>query len=387
MTSRACGVCGEVGGSDFFSRRQWRKGVGRSRCRRCAVGDKRGEVPVAVHNDSRYADFSDNALVEPFDEGAFRWVALGHYIDEEGQSGRTCVAKWLKDEWPTSGDAYRGDLRCVRRALQFVRAFNATKLIDVHLKVIVPQLARFPRHSVLPGIVHLREPFLDNYDKWNSNSGWYDATTRFGEAMQALSHFSYHASAGEFVLCDLQGAILDSGDAAVITDPAIISRDMSYGSTDMGIDGIDSFFYEHQCNAYCNDDWRKPDLPMPAFVPVSSTTVWDGATARYIDDDGASREYTPMIDSDESEHTGTSAGTEDEEIEYAGVEDNASEGKQVAESETEAVAESDEYEVASESEYESESESAAESPVQSEAEEVVEDEEPESYDHWWQPEV
>lgn len=108
---------------------------------------------------------SDDALREPFDEGAFRDVALGYYIDEEGNAGAPCVAKWLKDEWATSRGSYREDMRCVRRALQFVRAFNAARIFDSHLRVVVPALARFGSDTALPDIVHLREPFLDDYEK------------------------------------------------------------------------------------------------------------------------------------------------------------------------------------------------------------------------------
>lgn len=46
--------------------------------------------------------------------------------------------------------------------------------------------------------------------KWNSNSGWINR--REGDAdefMQALSHFSYHMSGGELLMCDLQGIVLE----------------------------------------------------------------------------------------------------------------------------------------------------------------------------------
>lgn len=33
----------------------------------------------------------------------------------------------------------------------------------------------------------------------------------WGEAMQALSHFSYHKSGGQFLLCDLQGGSYRNG--------------------------------------------------------------------------------------------------------------------------------------------------------------------------------
>jgi hypothetical protein len=42
--------------------------------------------------------------------------------------------------------------------------------------------------------------------------------------MQALSHYSYHTSGGQFLVCDLQGGIYRDG---VILDPIILSREPS----------------------------------------------------------------------------------------------------------------------------------------------------------------
>lgn len=35
--------------------------------------------------------------------------------------------------------------------------------------------------------------------------------------MQALSHFSYHKTGGQLVLCDLQGGVLSRGRGVVLT--------------------------------------------------------------------------------------------------------------------------------------------------------------------------
>ena len=50
--------------------------------------------------------------------------------------------------------------------------------------------------------------------------------------MQALSHFSYHCSSGQFVLCDLQGGVYEH--TVVLTDPVVCSRDGRYGAADLG---------------------------------------------------------------------------------------------------------------------------------------------------------
>ncbi len=37
----------------------------------------------------------------------------------------------------------------------------------------------------------------------------------------------------------------------VLSDPVILSRTGDYGVTDLGRDGISSFFSQHDCNQYC----------------------------------------------------------------------------------------------------------------------------------------
>jgi len=80
--------------------------------------------------------------------------------------------------------------------------------------------------------------------------------------MQALSHFSYHHTNGQLLLCDLQGG--HYLDCYILTDPVIMSMDNSkqYGSGDLGKEGIDNFFAHHKCNHFCRQHgWMKPFQP------------------------------------------------------------------------------------------------------------------------------
>ena len=81
------------------------------------------------------------------------------------------------------------------------------------------------------GQLVLCEPFIENYQKFNSNSGWNDYSKGWGEAMQALSHFSYHVSDGSYVLCDLLGGI--DQHEVILSDPVILSRTREFGVTDL----------------------------------------------------------------------------------------------------------------------------------------------------------
>ncbi len=105
----------------------------------------------------------------------------------------------------------------------------------------------------------------------NSNNGWYRDSSDWAQAMQALSHYSYHKTGGSFLLCDIQGGFGAHG--AVLTDPAILSRSMTYGDTDMGPEGISNFFAVHRCNNYCDPKWMKPAEPHNYYDPMRHTTV------------------------------------------------------------------------------------------------------------------
>ena len=122
------------------------------------------------------------------------------------------------------------------------------------------------------------EPFINAYTKFNSNSG-HVFPSKHSDMMQALSHFSYHNSGGEYVLCDLQGAFHGSGNV-VLTDPAILSRDKSFGPTDLGYPGIIKFFSQHRCNHWCQGHWQLPNIPLGhrASNVIAGTTMESDVT-------------------------------------------------------------------------------------------------------------
>lgn len=89
--------------------------------------------------------------------------------------------------------------------------------------------------------------------------------------VQALSHFSYHISKRDLLLCDLQGAAFDSG--AVLTDPVIISNDGRFGPADMGARGMANFFHHHTCNRFCRPEWRRPARTAAEFPKRRGTSM------------------------------------------------------------------------------------------------------------------
>ena len=54
------------------------------------------------------------------------------------------------------------------------------------------------------------------------------------------------------------------GETYRLTDPCICSeKEGTYGATDLGFQGIHSFFSNHKCNDYCSNTWLSPAHKMP----------------------------------------------------------------------------------------------------------------------------
>lgn len=274
---RICAACSRNLPQSSYTANQFSKGSGISRCVTCVHGHH-SDLP-SVHqsdsgryNNSETSSIPNSALQDPFAQGAFRWVAKGRYTSGTRQ-GQACVVKWFKTGAVFSDDYFTLDIKAVDKALEIVNRFNQLSIINKIVKINVPQVWYFTNDSAdeWAGQRHLCEPFIQNYQKFNSNSGWNNDSMTWGEAMQALSHFSYHLSGGNYVLCDLQGGIYQR--EVVLSDPVILSRNREYGVTDLGPDGISSFFSQHDCNVFCRPNWARPANPVQHFRPVPSTTM------------------------------------------------------------------------------------------------------------------
>jgi hypothetical protein len=193
------------------------------------------------------ADFE----AHPFASGAFRQVAQGRYTKGR-RRGRLCVVKWFKQQYAAHEDEYfAADLAVVRKAQEAVDAWNAQGFLTDTIYLNHPEIWR-PGRGPHAGKQVLVEPWIPTYERYNSNTGLAASGSGYWhEVMQALSHFSYHHSGGRLVLCDLQGGIQCQGGRpkqAVLTDPAILSLDKRYGATDLGKEGVATFFHHHECS-------------------------------------------------------------------------------------------------------------------------------------------
>ena len=225
------------------------------------------------------ASFRPEEVKRPFAQGSFRFAAKGTFVGGPGDASGVAdaVGKWFKTKSMQSDEKYAlMDLKASQKAVELVSAWNDLASSDRHffkriddlrpacarpasmLQVVEPQLWKWAPGSKLAGQSLMIEPFLPYFEKWNSNSGW-QSDSSWGQVMAALSHFSYHVTGGELLLCDLQGGVSDRA-GCVLTDPVICSRERSYGLTDLGPEGMSLWFKHHKCTRHCYASWMKPPV-------------------------------------------------------------------------------------------------------------------------------
>jgi hypothetical protein len=189
--------------------------------------------------------------------GSFKNVYKGKYIDGE-RAGEYCVCKSFKSGSVFEESYFQVELQVVEKALEIINTFNKGKVIDQTIWLNKPGIWTFVPGSEREGEKMLVEPMISNFEKFNSNTGWTpEESSPWTDVMQALSHYSYHSTNRHFLLCDLQGGVIENG--AVITDPIIMSTSKEYGPADLGDEGISTFFANHTCNKMCDAKWIIPN--------------------------------------------------------------------------------------------------------------------------------
>lgn len=169
---------------------------------------------------------------------------------------------------------YADDFVIADTAIQYAEEWNDFCDWDEAILITKGSISYGPDGSRI-----LSEPLIRNFQKFTSNSGWIDGSGCWTtELMEAFCHFTYHASGGELIVCDLQGRYRDNRRYRTgktrfeLTDLAICSRDRCFGPTDLSEKGIESFFANHECNQFCRHHWIEPSYPQRWFPSNSSAT-------------------------------------------------------------------------------------------------------------------
>lgn len=198
-------------------------------------------------------------------EGEFRRVTRGKYTEGE-RSGQYNVNKVFKTGGVYEDIFFESDIKASDVAVGILQRF-ASFARHYIVRINKPEVWVFT-DGLRKGQKVLIEPFLQCFQKFNSNTG--KADDRF-EIMQALSHFSYHDSGGERILCDLQGSV--QGNVYTLSDVVVLSQKQEFGATDLGIRGMENFFHHHRCNSFCHHSWKKWSCASAHFVPTMTTTM------------------------------------------------------------------------------------------------------------------
>lgn len=253
MSYRVCAGCNHSLSANEFSKNQMRKPSGVSRCSLCiqenVKRDGSGFGTGRSNETSRKAVFEWDEI---YASGTFRHCVLGNYTSGP-RTGQKAIAKYFKPQYRRmSASFFETDEAAVEKALQIISSFNGSKFISKMVRINVPQ--RWTKHD---GENVFVEPFIEGFEKFNSNSGWISKKKgNWYDLLQAFSHYSYHLTRGQFLLCDLQGGIFRNG--VILTDPVVCSRSRRFGPPDLGPEGISTFFGRHRCNQFCRNDWTKP---------------------------------------------------------------------------------------------------------------------------------
>jgi hypothetical protein len=217
-------------------------------------------------------------------EGAFRIAYAGTYIGGN-RNNQEAVCKCFKSQYQgLETDFFRSDFQTADRAIQYAEEWNEFCASDETILI-----TRGSVHTLI-GKKYLVEPLIRYFTKFTSNNGWITNVEGWcGEAMEAFSHYTYHRSGGNLIVCDLQGRYRhnrfnSSKSRFELTDVAVCSRRCSYGPTDLGEKGIDSFFHNHVCNQFChvNGRWQRPRSTSQWFPRSSSTSMMRSSQAHLL---------------------------------------------------------------------------------------------------------
>ena len=218
-------------------------------------------------------------------QGSFRLAYAATYIGGN-RNQQEAVAKRFHSKYRLlENEFYASDFAIADTAIRYAEDWNDMCEYGKEILITKGSVHRNGRSK------YLVEPLIRYYTKFTSNNGWITANEGWrGEAMEAFSHYTYHRSGGQLIVCDLQGRYRHDRYRPdrcrfELTDPAICSRRRSYGPTDLGEKGIESFFSHHQCNQFCHFDgrWSSPRLAREWFVSNSGTSMMRSTASHLLD--------------------------------------------------------------------------------------------------------
>lgn len=190
---------------------------------------------------------------KPFAKGAFRECYLGFLVNKDKKtiklseflSGK-CVVKKYKAHCNVQDMA--GDYNASYLAFTYAVAFNNIIKVPNKINFVYPCVTADKTTNQYISV----EPYIEgSYTKFSSNTGF--ENPNFSAFIPAFAHYTWLNSKGRFVIMDIQGVFKDN--KYYLTDPAIQSVKMEYGSSDLGAMGLIKFILCHKHNDICKN-WK-----------------------------------------------------------------------------------------------------------------------------------
>lgn len=198
-----------------------------------------------------------------YSKGSIRYA----YKAKQANTNSQLIVKTFKNRSLNTKKNLECDIQASQKAASLVKDFfrilnnspNAP-CRQIEIKFVLPFLAKVnnasciitkPNRCVSKDQYVSVEPFLTgSYIKYSDNDGFENKI--FGEktnVLFAFSHWTYENSDKTLLVSDLQGT--DNENHFMLTDPAIHSKDETYGPTDCSFAGITRVMRGHSCNELC----------------------------------------------------------------------------------------------------------------------------------------
>ncbi len=195
-----------------------------------------------------------------FAEGRFRRAYMGTYTSPREKAGQKCVVKELKEsytwkatDWDSTKEIHEESQKLAGGFNKYSRTNYPIKFTDIDVQQVTKQAPNAT--PKLNEYVIVEDYIPGQFKKWVNNYGYVSDEVL---SMPAFAHWSWWYTNGEKMIADLQG--VRGFMKYTLTDPVLMSGSADgwrYGCTDMGVEGIILFFYNHKCNTLCDN------LPRP----------------------------------------------------------------------------------------------------------------------------
>lgn len=238
------------------------------------MASKKGDrCKVYVYNYRKAKFETSTASVkiadEAFSHGAFRAAnkaSLHLESDQPDHPPSSVVCKFAIDI-NTERDLYWFDAEAQSYAREWASKFN-----EDSTRLDPPQKIGYVPSFVLELVTRPGRPLCacermieGDFRKYNNNVGAVcgDPTNiqncEDTKLAQAFSHYTYHMSDNQILICDIQGV------RGLYTDPQIHTRTgQGFGSGNLGLTGMKIFLLRHKCNGVCQA------LGLPEINPQDS---------------------------------------------------------------------------------------------------------------------